>query len=145
MVIFRKYNFNKYNLLEKDNGFKKYYPITQLFEFLKQDKSFCISYNINKTCKLCAKNESVFEFYTPILKFSSDDINQNSIKDLIINITSNYYTRCDKCGYADSKCIENTQINQTVSCVYSNIFFSDFLSIMLDLRQDFNFTELFNM
>ena len=83
---------------------------------------------LNKTCK----------FHSPLIKYSIEKLDKNNSIDIIKELTENYRSRCDLCGYNNNKTLLEDDYSNSVSVIYSNILYPEYLSIIFDSGNDIN-------
>ena len=62
------------DILTNNRGYKKEYPIINIFNYLNNSETFCIKYKINIYCQLCYLNKVNEALYSTLISINLEDI-----------------------------------------------------------------------
>ena len=120
-------------------GLKEYYTVLQHLELMKNNKNFCIEYEIYRGCSTpnCTPPETMKEFFSPSFNFNEEYITQYNIIYLLDELFQNTINYCPKCQWKEGK------INTKSSPKYFKNYISISPSIFLFLTFEDNLNEEF--
>ena len=84
-MILSNSNLDKLNICSIANGFKDFYPISNVYDFLYYSYNFCINVNSYILFQLCNYNYITNFYYCPLISIDKNDIKMNSLKDIIFS------------------------------------------------------------
>ena len=137
-----QYKNNEFDLSKY--GFKQYYTVLQHLENMKNNKYFCIEYEMLRGCNTpnCLPPESVKEYFSTSINFNEDYITQYNITYLIDELFSNTITYCAKCQWKKGKILKNCSPKYYKN--YIKINPSDYLFITFEDNLKENFINVDN-
>lgn len=96
--ICNRYKNYSLDILNVNNGYKKEYHIHSLFNWLKGDSLFTITYKLIKSCSLCFKYvEQKVQLY-PLISITIDELNScNNFDDILYNKLKINNSICEDC------------------------------------------------
>ena len=116
--------------------FKGYFTVLQHLELMKNNKYFCIEYEMNRGCstKNCTPPENIKEFFSPSINFNEEHITQYNIVYLLDALFSNSVNYCTKCQWKDGKINTNS----------SPKYYKNYISITPPIFMFFTFEDNLN-
>jgi hypothetical protein len=127
-------------------GYKIIYPITQLFNLLNNNETFCLNYKKQVTCNICGFNKEENIFEKSLLFYSNDEItNKVTLNQKLFNYTKSNNSRCPYCGiYKDGSIKTSLEYLNSLNFICKDINYPKFLSLCFDLGNEYNFQPLFD-
>lgn len=92
--IINKYNLDKCGFLDKINGYKEMYPISDIFNFLKNEKLFSIKRKELVSCINCGTNVLTEDYIFPLISIYLEKLNKNSLNDILDSIAEPFSSSC---------------------------------------------------
>jgi len=136
-TILSNSNLDKLNICSVANGFKDFYPISNIYDFLKNSDNFCINVNSHMHCQLCNYNYSKNFYYGPLISIYKNDIKMKSLKDIIFSKFNIFEGSCEVCSFDESEKIKKDDIYKICKkTFFTDLKFPPIISFILDLSDN---------
>lgn len=126
------------DILNVNNGYKKEYHIHSLFNWLKGDSLFTITYKLIKSCSLCFKYiEQKVQLY-PLISITIDELNScSNFVDILYNKLKINNSICEDCSYDKDKKIKKDNIfHNCMKIIITSIEMPYFLFFVFELSNE---------
>lgn len=135
-IIINK-NLDEIRITEDSNGYKKEFPISNIFNWLKDEPLCCIKRKILSRCQLCNLNKVRDEYLFPLIPINKESLLYNNLSELIISYYELKSSACDKCSYDINQKIKNNIFYNTCKqTIIKEINFPNLLLFIFDLSDE---------
>lgn len=130
------YNLDKLGIMDDKNGYKKEFPITNIFQWLNNNSIFCIRIKELVNCLSCGFKEINESFLNPLITIYIDDINLNSLSDILIKLKEPSCGACETCSYENERIKNNIFYHTCKQKIIKNFILSDFLFFIFEFSDE---------
>ena len=97
-------NLDTIEITNKNNSFKSEYPVSNIFNWYKNEEAYCISIYI--TCQSCGFNKLEEKFLFPLNSITPQNMQFKSLNDILLTYTEPSSGSSEKCSYLPNKKIK---------------------------------------
>ena len=113
------------------------FPISNIFNWFKEDSFFCIKKKEQSICNLCNLNEIKESFLFPLFPITLESINYKDFKELLHSLYEPNLSACDNCSYdKEQKIKDNIFYHSCKQIIVKEIVLPHLLTFIMDLSTE---------
>lgn len=99
-------NLDTIEITNKNNSFKSEYPVSNIFNWYKNEEAYCISIKEHIICQSCGFNKLEEKFLFPLNSITPQNMQFKSLNDILLTYTEPSSGSSEKCSYLPNKKIK---------------------------------------
>ena len=111
--IINKYNLDTLGICDEKNGYKDLYPVSNIFNFLKNIALCCIKRKENIVCINCGTNTFENNVLNPLISINMEKLKMNNIIDVLNSLSEPFSSSCIICSFNPDESIKSNIYYQT--------------------------------
>ena len=97
--IIEYYNLDTIGITSNEFGYKNLFPVSNIFNWLKNEDLFCINYDETTICNSCGYNKNVNLHMNPLIPINLDHLKCGELSDIIRLLFEPNSSACEICSY----------------------------------------------